>query len=399
MIMIRRILIGVVALLVVAAAAWALWPRPLAVETATIGRGAIDVTVEDEGISRIRDVFTVSAPISGKLMRLDLQPGDTVTAGQTVVATIEPTEPGLLDVRSRAIAESNVSAAQSGVDQAAAQLQQAQAQLDFAQNELKRSESLAGRGIIPEQAYQRSALNVSVAQTGLDAVKASLVVRQRELESARAALIQGQGGGDPNGIVVHAPASGDVLAIMTQSEQVVAAGTPLLTVGDPSNLEVAVDLLSRDAVAVDPGDPATIENWGGPTLKAVVERVNPAAVTKVSALGIEEQRVTVVLKVVDGGPERARLGHGFRVVARIVVWHGDSLVVVPMGALFRQGQDWAVFTVDKGVAHLRKILLGHQNTNAAEVESGLEPGEVVVLHPGDRVSDGTSVTVGNSGPA
>ncbi|MDR3472072.1 MAG: HlyD family efflux transporter periplasmic adaptor subunit [Devosia sp.] len=395
--MVQRLLLGIVALLIVLAIAWALWPRPLAVETAVISRRAIDVTVEDEGISRIKDVFTVSAPIAGKLMRLTLQPGDVVPAKKTI-ATIEPTEPGLLDARSRAVAQSNISAAQSAVDQAEAQQKQAQAQLDFAQNELKRSQSLAGQGIISEQLHQKAVLDVSVAATGLDAATASLVVRQRELDSAEASLIQGVTPiGSDDWVDVRAPAAGKVLSVTTKSEQVVAAGTPLLTVGDPADLEIAVDLLSRDAVAVQPGDPATIESWGGPPLKAVVDRVDPAAVTKVSALGIEEQRVTVVLKLLDNGGAQAQLGHDFRVVARIVVWHGDNLVAVPMGALFRQGNDWAVFAVDKGAAHLRKIVLGRQNADYAEVQSGLEVGETVVLHPGDQVTDGTSVTSEETG--
>ena len=391
--MIQRILVGVVALVIAAAAVWALWPRPLAVETAEIGRHAIDVTVEDEGISRIRDVFTVSAPTGGKLLRLVLEPGDRVAANDTVVATLQPTEPGLLDARSRAVAQSNVSAAQSAVDQAQAQVRQAEAQLDYAAAAQMRAQSLAGQGIVTQQGYQKAVLDVSVAQTSVDAAKATLVVRQRELDSARASLIEGKPTScDDNCIEIHAPITGKVLSVLTTSEQVVAAGTPLLTVGDPANLEIAVDLLSRDAVAVQPGDPATIESWGGPNLKAVVERVNPAAVTKVSALGIEEQRVTVVLKLLENPDGATRLGHDFRVVARIVVWHGDNLVAVPMGALFRQGDDWAVFVVDQGIAHLRKIALAHQNTNFAEVQSGLQEGDTVILHPGDRVSEGTSVT-------
>jgi HlyD family secretion protein len=162
--------------------------------------------------------------------------------------------------------------------------------------------------------------------------------------------------------------------------------------GDPGNLEIAVDLLSRDAVAVAPGDAATIEDWGGPTLKAVVNRVDPAAVTKVSALGIEEQRVMVVLRLSDANPARSRLGHDFRVVVRIVVWHGDNLIVVPMGALFRLGNDWAVYAVEDGKAQPRKISLGRQNADVAEVRSGLQPGDLVILHPGDRVREGTAVT-------
>ena len=396
--MLRRILFAVVAVLVAALAAWALWPRPLAVDTAVIDRRPIDVTVEDEGVSRIRDIFTVSAPISGRLLRVALDPGDAVTADETVLATIEPSAPGLLDARARAVAASNVAAAQSAVDEAQAQQQQAQAQLDYADAELKRTQALAGRGIIPEQVYQKAALDLHVAQTALDASRAAVAARRQQLESAKAALIEGEPAvaavGDANHtdcVTVKAPVSGKVLSVATTSEQVVAAGTPLLTLGDPADLEVAVDLLSRDAVAVRPGDPATIEDWGGPALKATVDRVDPAARTKVSALGIEEQRVTVILRLADGGNGGVRPGHDFRVVARITVWHGDNLLAVPMSALFRQGTDWAAFVVTDGKAAVRKLTLGHQNADFAEVLSGLQPGDVVIVHPGDRVVDGAAV--------
>jgi HlyD family secretion protein len=398
--MIRRVVLGLVGAVVVAGAVWAFWPRPLAVETAVIGRQGLDVTVEDEGLSRIRDLYTVSAPISGKLLRLDLKPGDTVTAAQPV-ATLSPTAPGLLDTRARAIAQSNVSVAQSAVEQAKALRQQAEAQVGFAQSELKRSQSLAGRGIIPEQVYQKAQLGLSIAQSALDAADATLMARQRELESANAALIGGEplpgvsGGASTIGqdwVVVAAPIAGRVLSLLTTSEQVVAAGTPLLVLGDPANLEVTVDLLSRDAVAVSPGDAAAVEGWGGPSLRAVVERVDPAAVTKISALGIEEQRVAVVLRLVDASPDRQRLGHNFRVVVRIVVWHGENLTVLPLGALFRQREDWDVYVIAGGRARARKVILGHQNADFAEVRSGLAPGEIVILYPSDRISDGSLVT-------
>lgn len=395
--MLRRLLLIATLVLLAGAAAWALWPRPLSVETATIARRAIAVTVEDEGTSRIKDVFTVSAPIGGRLMRLDLHPGDNVLANETVVASLRPAAPALLDARARAIAQSTIAAAQSAVDLAKAQLQQGEAQLAFAQDQLARSESLAERGIIPEQALQKANLDLSVAKTGVESARAGLVVRQRELDSAEAALIEGETGAAQAGgdccIDVRAPASGKVLRVLVESEQVVAPGTPLVELGDPGDLDIVVDLLSRDAVQVEPGAPATIEGWGGPPLRARVARIDPAAVTRVSALGIEEQRVRVVLDLLDPPADRARLGHGFRIVARIVLWQGEDLVAVPMGALFRQGSDWAAFTVSDGKAHLRKLQLGHQNTDYAEILSGLEPGEEVILHPSDQVAEGVAVAV------
>jgi len=402
--MLRNIAFALIAVLVVAGAAWAFWPRPLPVETTTIARQALDVTVEDEGLSQIKDVYTVSAPISGKMQRLGLEAGDFVTIGQTL-ATMKPTDPGLLDVRTRAVAQSNISAAQSAVDQATAQQAQAQAQLDFAQSELERAQSLSAGGIITQSGLQKAQLDVSVARTALDAAKANIAVRQRELDSAHASMIEGgladcdsnKAGTTGGSVIVPSPVTGKVLSVSTTSEQVVPAGTPLLTIGDPHDLEITVNLLSRDAVAVKPGDAATIEGWGGPDLAAVVERVSPAAVTKVSALGIEEQRVAVTIRLADTtDADQAQLGHNFRVVVSIVVWHGDGLVAVPMGALFRQGGDWAVLIVADGKAKLRRLSLGEQNSDFAQVASGLSQGDIVILHPSDRVTDGTSVTVASA---
>lgn len=391
--LIRQLVFAGVATIVVGSAIWALWPRPVAVETARIERHDISETVEDEGISRIRQVFTVSAPIAGRLMRSGLEAGDKVVAGQTVVASIRSADPALLDARSRAAALSNIAAAQSAVDLASAQLRQAQSQLDFASAERQRSEKLAERGILADQMLQKAMLDFQVAQTGLDSARANVAMRQRELDAAKASLIEGAGAGDGSDccLQVEAPVSGEVLQVLTQNEQVVQAGAPILTLGDPADLEATVDLLSRDAVAVTAGDRASIEDWGGPSLDAVVERVDPSAVTKVSALGIEEQRVTVVLKLLGTPASRARLGHDFRIVARITVWEGKSLAAVPIGALFRLSGDWAVYKVVDGVAHVARIELGHQNSDYAEILKGLVPGETVILHPSDHISEGTVV--------
>ncbi len=388
--MMRRIILLLVSVAVIAALAWALWPKPLVVEVAAIERRSIEVKIEDEGKSRIREVYTVSAPIAGKLLRLNLHAGDDVVADQTIVASIKPVEPGLLDARARKIAEAGIEAAKAGVDLAAAQLAQAEAQLSFLDSELVRATALVRRGTISQRAFEKATLDVAVGKASVESARANLQVRQRELESARAALIEGSATSETNVccVDVRAPVSGRVLRVATESEQVVQAGTLLIEIGDPADLEVVADLLSRDAVLLKPGAAATIEGWGGPALKAEVARIDPAAVTKISALGIEEQRVSVVLKLLDPPAERQRLGHGFRVVVSIELWRGDNLTAAPMGALFRQEADWAVFTVRNGIAHLRKVELGQRNTDFAEVKSGLEPGDVVILHPSDQVKDG-----------
>jgi HlyD family secretion protein len=410
MIMLNRIVIGVAAVAAVGALAWALWPKPMSVEVAVIDRKPITVSVDEEGISRIRDVYTVSAPISGTLMRVALRAGDRVVADQTLIASIRPMVPSLLDSRAQRTAEATEEAAEAAVDLAAAQVRQAEAQYDYLRNDLTRVTALAQRGALSAQALQKATMDAAVAGTGVDSAKANLVVRQGELKSAQATLLAGDAdaddapaaapapASDPENVPrccvdVHAPISGSVLKVATQSEQVVQAGTPLVALGNPADLEIAVDLLSADAAQLAVGATATIDGWGGPLLRAAVTSIDPAAVTKVSALGIEEQRVTVLLELLDPPALRQRLGHDFRVVAHITKWHGDNLVAVPIAALFRRGAVWSVFVVEGDAARLRPVELGQRNADYAEVKSGLAPGNQVILHPSDQLADGSRVVV------
>jgi len=393
--MLRRLFQIVIMIAVIAAAAWALWPRPVPVETAVVGSRDIEITVEEDGKSRIRDVFSVSAPISGQMMRLNLLPGDAVTAQETVVATIRPAAPSLLDARTRRVAEAAVEAARAAVDLAGAELRQAEAQLNFLQGELTRASALVRRGTISERAFEKAKLDVETAMATVESANAALMVRRRELESAEANLLQGTEGGatDDCCVTVKAPVSGQVLRVLTESEQVVQAGMPLVEIGNPADLEIVAEVLSRDAVRMAPGAPATIEGWGGTPLRATVFRIDPSAVTKISALGIEEQRVSVVLRLEEDAARWARLGHDFRVVARISLWRGTNLLAVPIGALFRQGGGWAVFVAKDGTARLRTIELGERNTDHAEVKQGLTTGDRVILHPSDVIADGTRILV------
>lgn len=393
--MARRIIAILLALAVLAAFAWALWPRPLAVETVAIARGALEVTVEAEGRARIRDVYRVSAPIAGQLARVELQAGDPVVAGETVVARIRPTAPALLDLRARRIAEAARDAAAAAVDLARAQVMQATAELAFRGDELERAESLKAHQAISTRSHDEAKLAQIAALAALDSAKATLVVREREFASAEAALIEGIGPAEPDDRCctdLLAPVSGRILRVLTESEQTVAAGTVILEIGNPELLEVEADVLSSEAVRVVADASAVIEGWGGPALAARVLRVEPSATTKVSALGIEEQRVNVVLAFEGDASGRGALGDGYRVIARITVWRGEGLVLVPVGALFRQGADWAVYRVDAGRARLVRLTLGERTDTLAEVTSGLAEGDVVILHPGDRLADGTAVT-------
>ncbi|RYE46659.1 MAG: efflux RND transporter periplasmic adaptor subunit [Hyphomicrobiales bacterium] len=391
--MFGRIVIVITTLLIGAGLAWALWPRPIEVETARVERGSFDVMVEEEGQSRIREVFTVSAPVTGQLQRLSLHAGDTVLANQTVVAIIKPAGPGLLDERSRRMAEATAQTARAAVEFTATQLTQAQRQLDFAERALERTISLSQRGLVSAQALEKAQYDLDVATSALQSAKASLGVRQSELDSAQAALIEGVGDSSAEACCVElkAPVSGRILQVLTESEQVVQAGTPLLNIGDPADLEIAAELSSRDAVQLQPGAQATIDGWGGPPLAAELVRIEPMAVTRVSALGIEEQRTTATLRLLAPPSQWQRLGHGYRVIAHIVRWRGENLLTIPIGALFRLGGDWATFVVEDGKATARRIELGERNTELAEVVAGLEAGDEVILHPADTIVTGTAV--------
>jgi HlyD family secretion protein len=393
----RRIIAALVGLGVVALVMWALWPQPVPVDLVAIKRGPLEVTVEDEGITRIREVYTVSAPIGGKMLRSPREVGDKVEARKTLVAEIAPTDPTFLDVRSQRVNEAAVHAAQAAVDLAEAQVKQARSQLEFARSDLRRAEELAVSKTISARALDKAKLDVDSGEAAVASAVATLEVRRRELESAKARLIQ-PGGADMSEhsasccIEVRSPIDGVVLKIVAESEQVVQPGAPLIEIGDPRDLEIVVDFLSRDAVRIRPGAPARIESWGGDRLlDARVRRIEPTAFTKVSALGIEEQRVKVVLDFTGPPSEWQQLGHAYRIIARVVVWHSGDALQVPLGALFREGDNWAVFVVTDGRAQRRRVSIGQRNLHAAQVIDGLKPGEEVILHPSDRVQDGVRI--------
>lgn len=386
----RRLVTLLIVLAVIGGLAWAFWPRPLPVETAVVGPQDIAVTVEEEGKARIREVFTVSAPISGQALRIGLHAGDQVVKDETVLVSIRPAAPGLLDVRLKRVAEAAAAAAGAGVGLAMADVKQAEAQLAFLRTEFDRAKKLSGQGTISERALDKARLDVDTAAATLDSARASLAVRQRELERAEAALIETGASEGPCCTEIRAPVTGRILRVLAESEQVVQAGTPLMEIGDPADIEIVTEVLSRDAVEIRPGDRAVIDNWGGTPLAATVRRVEPSAVTKVSALGIEEQRVSVILDL-DDAARVAALGDGFRVVARITVWEGKGLLAVPVAALFRQGGDWAVYRVVDGRAQRAVLALGQRNDSLAEVASGLAAGDTVILHPSDQMADGIAV--------
>ncbi|RDD62952.1 efflux RND transporter periplasmic adaptor subunit [Ferruginivarius sediminum] len=393
----RWIVWTLLALGVAALLALALWPRAEEVEVAVVERGAMRVTVQDEGRTRVRELYSVAAPVAGELDRIDLEAGDRVTAGETVVARIRPMESPFLDPRSEAAAAARLEAARAAVDLAQAELRRAEAERDYASQELQRARRLAERGNISESRLDQAESRMRSARADVAAAEAALRLRREELDEARAQLTQpsprAHSPGSSCCITVTAPVSGEVLQVLRKSAGPVVEGAELLTIGDASELEVVVDLLSTDAVKVRPGAAVDVVGWGGEQpLKGTVRRVEPFGFTEVSALGIEEQRVNVIVDVDAAAARDAGLRHGFRVEPRITVWRGEDVLRLPLGALFRSADGhWAVFVSRDGRARLRNIEIGQTNSEVVEVPDGLEAGERVILFPSDRISEGTRI--------
>jgi len=395
MVWVRRGILLIVAAAIVAGFVYALMPRPVLVDLAAVDRGPLEVTADEEGVTKIRDIYDVSAPIGGYLDRFPLEVGDRVERDVTVVAEIRPSSPEFLDVRTRREREAAVGAATAAVRLADAGLKRAQADLQLAEADLKRSEKLAASGIISDRTMEMTMNTAEAARARVREAEAGLELRRSELATAEARLIQPTGGynGHPATccMPIKAPVDGVILEVLAESAQVVAPGTPIARIGDPSDMEIEVDLLSSDAVQVAPDSEAYVEGWGGTILNARVRRVDPSAFTKVSALGIEEQRVNVMLDLLDPYSTWQTLGNEYRVFVRIVTWRGEDVVRVPLAALFRRGDRWSVFKVVNGVAEIASVSIDHRDERFAEVKEGLTPGDIVILHPSDQVEAGAAV--------
>lgn len=380
---------------VVAVIAWSFRPQPVPVDLASVSRGSLRVTIDEEGITRVRARYIVSAPVAGRLRRIELDPGDPVTASRTILATFLPATPTLLDTRTRAEAEARVKTAQALREQAAVSLQRARDEAAFAQNELKRQREVAKYGGITDERLAAAELEARTSDAQIRASELALQAAAHELEASRAVLLQiaaPSASGSPGLLTLRSPISGVVLRLHQQSETLVPAGAPLIEVGNPADLEVVVDLLSADAVKVRPGFSALLSGWGGDTaLRGKVRLVEPSGFTKVSALGVEEQRVNVL---VDFDEERARsieLGDGYRVEVGVIIWERERVLKVPTGALFRAGNEWAIFTLREGRAVQTMVQIGQRNAVEAELLSGLSEGDTVLVHPGDTVQNGVAI--------
>lgn len=391
----RRLAIwGSLLALLAAGIAYALRPQPIQVDLAVAEIGLLRVTLEEEGETRVRDVYTLHAPLRGQLQRITAEAGDLVVAGETQLAQIEPAPPAFLDVRTEAELQAAVEASGAAHNLAAAELNRAKADLTFAEGERARARQLIERRTISQRTLEDAERSYNVAQANLATAEAALKVREHELHQARSRLLSRQEirslREDCECMPVTAPVSGVVLQVIRRSEGVVEAGTPLLDIGDPADLEIVVNFLSEDAVRIRPGQRAIITDWGGEDLNAVVRRIEPFGQTQVSALGIEEQRVDVILDFADPTESWRSLGHGYRVDVQVILFEGEVLKL-PLGALFRQGEEWAVFVAAEGRARLRPVAVSQRNSLAVEIRGGLVPGERVILYPSDRIKDGAAI--------
>ncbi|HEX5887233.1 MAG TPA: HlyD family efflux transporter periplasmic adaptor subunit [Pyrinomonadaceae bacterium] len=395
----KRILNALI-LVVLAAAVIALltmWlrPTPARVDTAKASRGPMQVTVDGEGKTRVRDRYVVATPVAGQLRRIPLRRGDVVKRGQ-VIAQIDPLPLAPLDPRQRAEAVARVSAAEDAKREVDRMIDRSKAIYDQALRECDRCEQLVSSGVVARQELERAQTAVTTSFREYEAATSKAASAAHEVEAAAAALLalsQGQRPAAP-AVKVQSPISGKVLSVLEESERVVTAGAPLLELSSPAKLEVVIELLSTDAVKISPGALVMIEGWGGPeALEARVRLIEPSAFTKVSALGIEEQRVNVVA---DLTTPSTVLGDGYRVDGRIVVWSAGDVLKVPVSALFRRGESWSLFVVENGEAQLRDVEVGQRTSFEAEIKAGLEPGTEVIVHPSNQIADGTRVVSGTS---
>ena len=372
--------------------------KPVLVDIAAVHSGRMEVTIDEEGMTQVRDVYAISSPIAGHLDRSSLEEGQVVEANKTIVASIHPMDPPLLDQRTTSELAAAVDAARSGVAVAEMSLERARTALALSKSEYARAAKLGETRLITESELDKYSSDVKLRQAEVESAHAVIRLRKAELESAKARMIQpGDLQANPHAedccVFLRSPVDGVVLEVITKSEQAVTAGTLIARVGDPRLLEVVVDLLSSDATKIRPGTKATLTEWGGDVdLGATVRRVEPSAFTKVSALGIEEQRVNVLL---DLETTPAQLGHGYRVVVQIAVWSKENVVQIPIGAMFRSVSSWSVFVVEDGVARIRKIEIGQMSQSQAEVLAGLQVGEHVILYPNDKLEDGRLVEMRN----
>lgn len=387
----RRIVLSLIAVLV----AWGLFqgfrPQPVEVDLGTATRAPLRVTIEQEGRTRVVDRYVINSPVSGYARRISLNVGDAVERDATLVE-LEPLRAEVLDVRRRAEAEARIAAAEASVSATQQRANAAASNADLAQKELKRVRALRVAGHVTASAEDRAASEAERNAAELRSAQFAVSTARHELAAARTTLKYSASGSSANPVAVRAPVAGQVLKIPHKSEGTVASGQPLIEIGDPRALEVEVDVLSADAVRIHPGTRVVFKRWGGEgALEGVVRVIEPAGFTKVSALGVEEQRVWVIVSFTSPPVQWQRLGDGYRVEASFILWEANDVLQIPASALFRDGEGWAAFAVEQGKAVKRRMEIGQRNGLSAQVISGINAGVQVIVHPDDRVRDGASV--------
>jgi HlyD family secretion protein len=380
----------------IALLAYAFAPAAIRVDIAQVTRAPLNVTVDEDGKTRVKERYVVSSPLAGRLLRIELDEGDPVYAGKTLLASIAPADPSLLDPRAQAEAEARVRVAEASADQATARLKAAEELQMLAEHHFERARPLRAQGAISQEEMDEREHQYRVATENLHGAKFGKQVAEFEVTLAKAALVRTRAGQNAEStaeqFTIHAPVDGHVLRVIQESATVVTPGTPLIEVGNSNELEVEADVLSADAARIRPGAKVALEHWGGDfPLAGRVRVIEPSGFTKLSALGVEEQRVNVIIDFDDPPEKRASLGDGYRVEARIVIWEHDDVLQIPAGALFRDGAEWAVFAATNGRAALRHVEVGQNNGVAAQILSGLDVGEAVILHPSDRIVSGSRV--------
>ena len=389
----KQLIVGGVVVTVVVLLVWGFLPDSIEVQTAAVERSDMRVTVEEEGVTQVVERYTISAPATAWLRRIDLEAGDSVATGDPL-AYLEPPRSTTLDPRSRAQAEARVATAEAGLRRAERAAEAARVTADQAVSERDRVERLAELGSATERMKERAVAEAESALANLEAAEAAVVAARAELSAARAAL----GTGDESGEaleasrVLRAPTAGRVLNVMQESAGMVSPGMPILSIGDTRALQVRVDVLSQDAVQIDPGTRVLFDQWGGEgTLEGRVQRVEPQGFTSVSSLGVEEQRVNVIAAVTTPADERAALGSGYRVIARFILWEDDDVLQIPSSALFSTEDGWAVFAFRDGRAELQPVEIGRRTGLRVQIVSGLSEGDEVIAHPGTDIEDGARV--------
>lgn len=391
----RKTLTIAVAIILAVAFVFALKPKPLLVDVDTVSTGMMNVTIDEEAKTRVHEAYVVSSPVTGRLLRVDVESGDQVVQGETIIAKLLPVYPQVLDSREQAQAKATVDSAQAAVEAAKAAQQQANTENDFQHLEFQRAQQQLEANVISQAAFDLAQKNKQAADAGVIKASATLAIREAELVNAQAALLSLENSDEAlqHEIDIKAPVNGQILRVIQESETVISAGNPILELGDiKQDLEIVAELLSTDAVKVQPGQDVIINNWGGDEpLTGKVSRIEPYGFTKFSALGVEEQRTKVIIQFdrVPSGPHW--LGHGFRVEVSVVIWQQNDALIVPSSALFRINNNWGVFVLADGKANLQQVTVDHNNGQQASISVGLASGQQVILYPSAQLTDGANV--------